>query len=193
GVASLRTAGADRLRPADRGTGGGGAACCAGGKPRRTGGPRRSCPGRARSPPHPRQWRGCGHRRGGLAACTARRGIACRGDGAHRLVCLVAAGRGRLSSAATGTRPQERGSAMLRFADAAAEAVPLHALAAETLEAWLETRDPAEREWLHTLDFRAKAGEAVVWPGPLGHPLDAVIGLGSESERRRERDRARRV
>ena len=76
---------------------------------------------------------------------------------------------------------------MLRFADAAAEAVPLHALAAETLEAWLETRDPAEREWLHTLDFRAKAGEAVVWPGPLGNPLDAVIGLGSESERRRER------
>ncbi len=76
---------------------------------------------------------------------------------------------------------------MLRFADAAIDSVPLHAIAAEALETWLAGRDPAEREWFSALDFRAKPGEAVFWPGPMGRPAGAALGLGSEIERRRER------
>jgi leucyl aminopeptidase len=62
--------------------------------------------------------------------------------------------------------------------DAAADSVPLHAVAIPTWPAWLAQRPPAEQTWLSAHGFKAESGATVVIPGDDGAVRATVVGLG---------------
>lgn len=62
--------------------------------------------------------------------------------------------------------------------DAAAEAVPLHAVSAEHLEGWRASQTPRTRAWLTGMGFKAEAGAYAVVPGDDGAVSQVVLGLG---------------
>jgi leucyl aminopeptidase len=76
---------------------------------------------------------------------------------------------------------------MLRFAETADGATPLHVVTGEALEGWLAARPPAERAWLEAHGFRAKVGQTVALPGEGGAIAGAAIGLGDAKARQRGR------
>ena len=59
-----------------------------------------------------------------------------------------------------------------------AEAVPLHAVAADRLETWLGTQTPRTRTWLAGVGFKADAGAYVAVAGDDGAISSVVLGLG---------------
>ncbi len=73
------------------------------------------------------------------------------------------------------------------FAPADSASIPLHAVPAENLEAWLDTQPERVRRWLDTVGFKAGAGEVVAVPDAAGGLALAAVGLGSDAARRRER------
>ncbi|MDJ1009200.1 MAG: leucyl aminopeptidase family protein [Paracoccaceae bacterium] len=75
----------------------------------------------------------------------------------------------------------------LAFAPADADARPLHAVPAETVEDWVETLDPAHRAFAKASGFRGKSGQVVLLPGADGEPVAAAAGLGTARQRRRGR------
>ena len=76
---------------------------------------------------------------------------------------------------------------MLSFAEASAEAVPLHAVAPDDLDGFLAVRPERERAWITANGFRGGVGEALALPGTEGGLAGAVVGLGTPQTRRRHR------
>ena len=81
-----------------------------------------------------------------------------------------------------------------RFADPDAEghgpdggAVPLHLVAEEEVEDWLEGLPPAAGRWLSATGFAGRVGQAVAVPDAEGRPALAAVGLGGEATRARHR------
>lgn len=74
---------------------------------------------------------------------------------------------------------------MLRFADPAAKATPLHILDPDSLETWLDSQPTAVSHWIRTNGFKGRAGQVCLALGPDG--LLAVAGIGSHRARKRGR------
>ncbi len=73
----------------------------------------------------------------------------------------------------------------MRFADGAADALPLHVAGPDDLEG-LPLGAPG-RAWLAASGYRAAAGRTLVLPGADGAPAGAIVGLGPVAERARHR------
>jgi leucyl aminopeptidase len=58
-------------------------------------------------------------------------------------------------------------------------AIPLHAVKADNLKRWLQTRRVREAEWLQASDFTGKQYELRLVPNAAGGLAGAVLGLGS--------------
>jgi leucyl aminopeptidase len=76
---------------------------------------------------------------------------------------------------------------MLTFAEASAEAVPLHVIEPAGLDAFLAARPERARAWIAAMGFKAGIGTAVTWPGDDGRLAGAAIGLGTAGARLRDR------
>ena len=61
---------------------------------------------------------------------------------------------------------------------AGSPAVPVDALSAERLPAWLAAADPGIADWIGATGFGGNAGEVAVIPGDDGRIASAVLGLG---------------
>ena len=72
------------------------------------------------------------------------------------------------------------------FADPA-DALPLHVVTPDGLPQWRDAQSEGWRAWLAATGFEAGLGEVRLIPGPDGHPVAAVAGLGSDTARRRTR------
>ena len=72
------------------------------------------------------------------------------------------------------------------FADSAADALPLHVVSPEGLDA-LKARLGGAGAWLDATGFKADPGELRLLPAPDGGVLGAVAGHGTEKARRRLR------
>ena len=84
---------------------------------------------------------------------------------------------------AEGPIPEADGA--MRFAEAGADALPLHVAGPEALEGL--PLDAAGRAWLEGTGYRAAAGKVLLLPGTDGRPAGAIVGLGPEDRRARGR------
>ena len=75
----------------------------------------------------------------------------------------------------------------LQFAPPSAGAIPLHAVTPERWEALRSELTPAEQAWTDQMSFKASFGQTCAMPGPAGDVASALVGLGSEEERTRNR------
>lgn len=73
------------------------------------------------------------------------------------------------------------------FAPADALSVPLHLVAADALDGWLDGQPARVRAWMTTLGFDARIGALALVPDAAGALSMAVLGLGTEAARRRRR------
>ncbi|HSF64046.1 MAG TPA: leucyl aminopeptidase family protein [Paracoccaceae bacterium] len=73
------------------------------------------------------------------------------------------------------------------FADPAAPARPLHAVAPEELAAFRAAQGPRVAAWLEATGFEAGAGEVRLIPGEDGAVVAAVVGRGKPAARARTR------
>ncbi|MFM9857542.1 leucyl aminopeptidase family protein [Pseudoxanthobacter sp. M-2] len=64
------------------------------------------------------------------------------------------------------------------FAPPTADAVPVHAVRPDGIEALAARLPPAAAAWLAATGFEAGAGAVVALPGETGRPVAAVLGLG---------------
>ena len=64
------------------------------------------------------------------------------------------------------------------FAPPTADAVPVHAVRPDGIEALARTLPAAAAAWLAATGFEAGAGAVVALPGETGRPVAAVLGLG---------------
>jgi leucyl aminopeptidase len=64
--------------------------------------------------------------------------------------------------------------------DSAPDAVPVHALTAEAVEAWLEAAPAGVRAQARLAEFKGKAGQTLVIPDADGAPEQVLFGLGAE-------------
>jgi len=62
--------------------------------------------------------------------------------------------------------------------NASASAIPIHAVAADKLDAWLGEQPQRLRTWLGAVGFKGEAGNAAVVPGDDGAVSAVVLGLG---------------
>ena len=67
------------------------------------------------------------------------------------------------------------------------DALPLHVVPADGLDAWRATLPAAQAAWVAAMGFRAGLGEALALPGPDGTLAGAVVGWGSAAARARDR------
>jgi leucyl aminopeptidase len=74
-----------------------------------------------------------------------------------------------------------------RFADRSSPSLPLHLVAAEGLEPFLQSCDPLQRGWLAATGWKAGAGTIALLPGPDGALSGAALGLGDAGARARGR------
>ena len=73
------------------------------------------------------------------------------------------------------------------FADPDSPSRPLHVVAADALEPWLEAQPVAVAVWLRDSGFKAGLGEVKLIPGAGGAVVAAVIGSGTAKARARMR------
>lgn len=73
------------------------------------------------------------------------------------------------------------------FASADAPSIPLHAVSADGLAAWLDQQPERVRTWLNATGFSAAAGETLCVPDVAGAVSMAVFGLGGVKARARRR------
>jgi leucyl aminopeptidase len=66
--------------------------------------------------------------------------------------------------------------------DAAEAAVPVHALATDTVDAFLQAAPESLRAQAKLAEFKGKAGQTVVAPDPEGAPAAVLFGLGAEPQ-----------
>ncbi len=74
-----------------------------------------------------------------------------------------------------------------RFAELDAPSRPLHVVAADGLEAWLQAQSVTVQSWVQGSAFAAKLGEVCLLPGEGGAVAGAVVGLGTPQARARQR------
>ncbi|KUF09476.1 leucyl aminopeptidase family protein [Pseudoponticoccus marisrubri] len=74
-----------------------------------------------------------------------------------------------------------------RFAEATADAMPLHVIDSAGCADWLACRPEAERAWAEACGFTGALGSALMLPGPDGRPVGAVAGHGDAAARARTR------
>jgi leucyl aminopeptidase len=73
------------------------------------------------------------------------------------------------------------------FADPDSAARPLHVVAQDGLQAWLDAQPPQWAAWLRDGAFSAGLGEVALLPGMDGAVVGAVVGLGDARARARQR------
>ncbi|MEX0283200.1 MAG: M17 family metallopeptidase [Paracoccaceae bacterium] len=73
----------------------------------------------------------------------------------------------------------------LTFADPASDAIDLHVLTPDTLDAWKDQADDATRAWVEQNGFTGAVGQALLVPGDQGSV--ALAGYGTEANRARTR------
>jgi leucyl aminopeptidase len=62
-------------------------------------------------------------------------------------------------------------------------ATPLHAVAADALDATLDALPRAQAAWARAHAFKAASGSVLVLPGENGHPAAALLGTGKTEDR----------
>ena len=75
----------------------------------------------------------------------------------------------------------------LTFAKADDSVIPLHVVAQDALDDWLEAQPPATARWLRTTGFTAALGQAMPVPDGAGGIALAVAGYGTGAARARGR------
>lgn len=74
-----------------------------------------------------------------------------------------------------------------RFAAPDQSATPVHILASDRLEKWLETADPRSRDWINANNFRAQLGQVLTIPFKTGAVGSVLVGWGDAKARARGR------
>jgi leucyl aminopeptidase len=75
----------------------------------------------------------------------------------------------------------------MKFLPPETPTIPLHAVAAEDLEAHLDSLPAPRAAWLRATGFAGRVGELHLVPDEAGGIAAAVAGLGSADQRRRKR------
>ena len=75
----------------------------------------------------------------------------------------------------------------MQFAESGAASVPVHLIASDRLEPWLETQPEALRLRIRATPFAAALGEVELLRGEDGAPQMGLAGYGTEATRRRGR------
>jgi leucyl aminopeptidase len=73
------------------------------------------------------------------------------------------------------------------FAAPDAPSIPLHLVAADGLDAWLDSQPARVRTWIAAVGYTAGPGKVALVPDPAGALQMAVVGLGDAAARRRRR------
>ncbi|MEM9394041.1 MAG: leucyl aminopeptidase family protein [Pseudomonadota bacterium] len=73
------------------------------------------------------------------------------------------------------------------FADPAAQALPVHVLTKDALEAWVSEAPAAWQTLVVEQGFKAKLGQSLLLPGPDGATEAVLAGYGTQSARARKR------
>ena len=73
----------------------------------------------------------------------------------------------------------------LAFADKTDDAIPLHVISADALDAALDRLPPPARNWVEAQGFSAALGEHVLIPNAEGQVSEGLIGFGTEATRAR--------
>jgi len=75
----------------------------------------------------------------------------------------------------------------LTFAEDTQDALPLHAVAKETLADWRDGLEPAARAWAESAGFDARPGAVLLLPGADGALAGAAVGMGDSATADRRR------
>ncbi len=75
----------------------------------------------------------------------------------------------------------------LQFASPNPNAVPLHVIEQDGLDAWLSGQPDRVRAWVAASEFTASLGQTLLVPGETGDVAFALAGLGSDTARSRGR------
>ena len=81
----------------------------------------------------------------------------------------------------------ERSAPRLVFADDAKDAIPLHVIEADALEAWCGGQSEQTGRWIAANGFKAALGTSLLVPGTDGAPVMALAGYGTAAARSRGR------
>lgn len=74
-----------------------------------------------------------------------------------------------------------------KFSDQSSDAIDLHLVAPEGLEGWFEMQDPSVRVWAQANGFSGGFGQSLCMTDAHGNTALAVVGAGSDVERKRLR------
>ena len=75
----------------------------------------------------------------------------------------------------------------MTFASPTEDAIPLHLVRREGIEAWTAALDEADRAWVEADGFSGRAGQAIVFPNGAGGIRSAAVGLGDAKTDQRQR------
>lgn len=75
----------------------------------------------------------------------------------------------------------------ITFSENSDGALPLYAVSPDTVTAWRDTAPAHHAAWADARDFNAAFGACLALPGPDGRVEAALVGLGTENERKRKR------
>lgn len=74
-----------------------------------------------------------------------------------------------------------------KFADPTATTIPLHLIAEDQLDGWLDSQTDTTRSWVETNSFSGALGQTLVFPAADGTIAMAVAGFGTAASRSRGR------
>ena len=73
------------------------------------------------------------------------------------------------------------------FAAPSSDTIPLHLIAQDTCDTWMEAQNDATRAWITANGFAGKLGQALLVPGGNGNPQMVLAGYGTAKSRARGR------
>ena len=73
------------------------------------------------------------------------------------------------------------------FAPHSDAAIPLHVVAEEGFDAWLDNQTDATKSWVTANDFTGRLGQALTIADDTGQPALALVGYGTKAARKRSR------
>ncbi|WP_299562467.1 M17 family metallopeptidase [uncultured Sulfitobacter sp.] len=76
---------------------------------------------------------------------------------------------------------------LLKFAEPSQDALALHILDEDTLDAWLDAQGDATRNWIAANGFTGAIGQALIVPSGNGEAAMALAGYGTKARRARGR------